>query len=292
MSDTPSTPDWWQASDGKWYSPEAHPDFRPAVPPPPTAPMPPRDQVVPWQVPPSTASTLGVGPPSGVPMAAGPAETISGLARVLNVMFIGWLVLGVATLVNLFIERSLLTDVQDNPFSVSFSDLEASDDRTGLLALIFLLLLLATAIVFLTWMNKAYKNLKFFGATTLRRSTGWSVGGWFIPIVSLWFPYQAMRDIWVGSDPDRTVGYPSGWWSQGAGAAVVKWWWGLWLASGLLGWQVFGSDEIDLDQALTNNMFGIVNELIGLASAVAALLLVKQVTARQVARAAASGAQI
>ena len=28
MSDTPAAADWWQASDGKWYPPEQHPDYR------------------------------------------------------------------------------------------------------------------------------------------------------------------------------------------------------------------------------------------------------------------------
>lgn len=37
MSMTPQGPGWWEASDGKWYPPEQHPDRR-AVPPPPVAP--------------------------------------------------------------------------------------------------------------------------------------------------------------------------------------------------------------------------------------------------------------
>ena len=28
MSDTPTGPDWWQASDDRWYPPETHPDYR------------------------------------------------------------------------------------------------------------------------------------------------------------------------------------------------------------------------------------------------------------------------
>lgn len=32
MSDTSQGYGWWQAADGKWYPPEAHPDFRPATP--------------------------------------------------------------------------------------------------------------------------------------------------------------------------------------------------------------------------------------------------------------------
>lgn len=39
MSDTPAGPGWWEASDGKWYAPELHPDHRP--PPPPVQDSPP-----------------------------------------------------------------------------------------------------------------------------------------------------------------------------------------------------------------------------------------------------------
>lgn len=33
MSDTSQGDGWWQASDGKWYAPEQHPDYRPPPPP-------------------------------------------------------------------------------------------------------------------------------------------------------------------------------------------------------------------------------------------------------------------
>lgn len=48
MSDTPQGEGWWQASDGKFYAPEQHPDYvPPAPPPPPPTAAPPAPQVVP-----------------------------------------------------------------------------------------------------------------------------------------------------------------------------------------------------------------------------------------------------
>ena len=47
MSDTSQGDGWWQASDGKWYAPEQHPDYKPAPPPPPPdAPPPPTGDAV------------------------------------------------------------------------------------------------------------------------------------------------------------------------------------------------------------------------------------------------------
>src|SRR5947209_7011995 len=40
MSDTQRGPGWWIASDGKWYPPELHPNYRPPPPPAPTPPPP------------------------------------------------------------------------------------------------------------------------------------------------------------------------------------------------------------------------------------------------------------
>lgn len=41
MSEVPQGPEWWQATDGKWYPPEQHPHYQPQPPPPPPVPVPP-----------------------------------------------------------------------------------------------------------------------------------------------------------------------------------------------------------------------------------------------------------
>jgi hypothetical protein len=40
LSDVSQGPGWWQASDGKWYAPEQHPNYQPPPPSPATAPAP------------------------------------------------------------------------------------------------------------------------------------------------------------------------------------------------------------------------------------------------------------
>ncbi len=62
MSETPAGPGWWQASDGRWYPPEAHPAAAPPPPPPP--PPPPA---------PGTPPGGYAGPPSGPPFTGPPA---------------------------------------------------------------------------------------------------------------------------------------------------------------------------------------------------------------------------
>jgi uncharacterized RDD family membrane protein YckC len=52
MSDFAQGPGWWQASDGKWYAPEQHPNY--VAPPPPPAPPSPPAPPPPTSVPPSS----------------------------------------------------------------------------------------------------------------------------------------------------------------------------------------------------------------------------------------------
>src|SRR5579872_6222317 len=49
MSDVSGGPGWWQASDGRWYPPEQHPNYAP--PPPPPASPPPSPPAPPWPPP-------------------------------------------------------------------------------------------------------------------------------------------------------------------------------------------------------------------------------------------------
>lgn len=60
MSDTQQGPGWWKASDGRWYPPETHPDYRPPPPPPPRpVPAPPQHARPPAQPRPGPAPNYG-----------------------------------------------------------------------------------------------------------------------------------------------------------------------------------------------------------------------------------------
>ena len=96
MSDVSQGPGWWQASDGKWYAPELHPDYQPpteaVAPTPPDPPQEPPPEPAPTQAAPVTPEPTQaiptaapieptqmiptpppVGPPAGPPLgAAGP----------------------------------------------------------------------------------------------------------------------------------------------------------------------------------------------------------------------------
>ena len=83
---------------------------------------------------------------------------------------------------------------------------------------------LGTAITALMWIHRANYNARQLGASGLKFTPGWAVGWYFIPIASLWKPYQAMKEICQASFN------PSGWWDEDA-PSLVPLWWALWLVT-------------------------------------------------------------
>jgi hypothetical protein len=72
------------------------------------------------------------------------------------------------------------------------------------------------AIGFVVWFRRARINAED-SDWRQRRSLGWAVWGWVIPIGNLWIPFQLMGDIWRASLPeseqDKTAWLPGLWWT-------------------------------------------------------------------------------
>lgn len=92
---------------------------------------------------------------------------------------------------------------------------------------------LAIIVLFCVLMPRATRNARVLGSP-MSMSPGWAVGYFFIPIMNLWKPYQAMKEIWQGSDPDPAVDA-----LRVRVPALIPWWWGTylghWLGTGVIG---------------------------------------------------------
>ena len=94
-----------------------------------------------------------------------------------------------------------------------------------LLALLEVLIYLATAIFFCVWLYRASDNLRAFNPWIRPDySPGWAVGSFFIPFVNLVVPYRAVREVWQKSgSPDERL------FSEPAPPARFPIWWLFWL---------------------------------------------------------------
>lgn len=107
----------------------------------------------------------------------------------------------------------------------------------GLTALVALVAVLPSTVVFLVWVYRIYANLRPLGARQLKVTPGWAVGYFFIPIINLFKPYQIMDEAWKASEPGAVArGWPSPEY-KGRSLPVLGWWWFSWLAWNLA-WRV------------------------------------------------------
>ena len=102
--------------------------------------------------------------------------------------------------------------------------------RQMLIGSITLLCHFITMIVFCLWTYRISSNAHHFSGSTQRHPPSWSVGSYFVPIVNLWHPYQA---LWDAHKTFINTG------EKLKSASVFQFWWTAWFASGIIGLVVF-----------------------------------------------------
>lgn len=142
--------------------------------------------------------------------------------------------------------------------------------RLGI-AFIAALCTIGSAICFLIWMHQAYFNLEPLQAKVRRFTPGWAIVSWFLPILNFYRPYQAMVDIWHGSDP-HALESPArrSWW------LIVPTWWILWLSKTVFSLYVFHQsiNVGTLDIMIEASYNQIVLSIVSIAAAIVTILMV------------------
>ncbi|MFE9320039.1 DUF4328 domain-containing protein [Nocardia sp. NPDC052278] len=105
-----------------------------------------------------------------------------------------------------------------------------------------LMALLGTGIVFMAWLRQARSNADALCAARHRLPIGWVVGGWFCPVVNLWFPATILTDVLRASDPRTPTDAPD--LRRRPGGLLVGVWWTAWLATWIVLFWPVDSDFI------------------------------------------------
>ena len=151
----------------------------------------------------------------------------------------------------------------------------------GTVSFFGLIVLLATAVVFLFWQHRVYKNLPALGVPRPEFSSGWVVGSWFVPFLNLVRPYEIMKYIRDKSDPE-TVKLGFGDYDTG-GNSTLKAWWGFWIACYIVDRfsnRMYGRVET-LDGHVAAGLVGIFSSGLTIVAACLAIVVVRDITSRQ-----------
>lgn len=202
-----------------YASPQA---ANPFVPPAPQAPVP---VVVPYQ------STRG--------------KTIFAIAMAGIVIVMQFLLAGSAVLQLQLLESGRSTGGID-PAAAA-----ANDARHVGLSQALIVVGIISFIALLVWIYAVHRNLPALGATGLEFTPGWAVGWFFVPILNLFKPCQALFEIWNGSDPARLPRQDLD--ASVQSGAIVGWWWGLRIIAALVGqlFAVYARQSSSIEELVT-----------------------------------------
>jgi hypothetical protein len=152
--------------------------------------------------------------------------------RAKNAIIFIWiiLVLDVLSLISGYFQYDLLSTVANggfiSPVQATFNDL-----REQIIAILYLLASIVSAITFIQWFRRAYFNLHLH-VEYLLHPEGWAAGSWFVPIVSFYRPYQIMKELYEESIElleKRGIHIPN------ISMNYISVWWAFWILSSIFG---------------------------------------------------------
>src|SRR4051812_15179769 len=227
-------------------------------------------------------------PPEARPAGFGEYRDVSWRARLAR----GWLVvsLGLSVLSGA-LEIGHLNLLGDTTTAdATFATLQRIDASNVTLGTVYLLTFGAfifTTVFFIMWTYRAYKNGAALGAQSPRFGAGWAIGGWFVPIMSLWRPKQIVDDIWRMSDPADPPFVRSVDWRNRSVPFLISAWWGVFIVSGFVDRFAARGDASTVEGDRTMTSWGLVGSGLSVIGAALAIWLISTCTARQRERAAA-----
>ncbi len=200
--------------------------------------------------------------------------SLTGRSTVLKVLLVLGMFLSLGAAGSSYLQLDMLERAVT--VGVDEDEAEANDFRETVVSLPGLAVYIMTAIVFGMWIYRANGNVRALGARGLRHTPGWAVGWFFVPILNLWKPCEAMNDLYRASE--RVHG-----WQKRQSPVVIVVWWICWIISGVLG-QAAGRIALraeTLPQLKLATNISLVSDCFDVPLALVALLLVTKIQTHQ-----------
>lgn len=211
---------------------------------------------------------------------ARPKDTVRPNAtRAKNAELFIWVVLavGFVSFISSWMQYDLLTNVQ-NGGAYTDDQLTFNDLREFVMGILQLIIYLTSGVVFIMWFRRAYYNLGL--RTTLAHDDGWAAGGWFVPIISLYRPYQMMQEIDQGTGLliEKRSAKP-----EKDNGMLMGIWWVLWIASGIVSQLVFRRSlrAEGIADLLNTTMLDMISFVPDIPMGILAVLLVRKIADKE-----------
>ncbi len=182
-----------------------------------------------------------------------------------------------------FFQLDLLNKIKEGAYYTG-TEAISNDSRQQIIGVLQIIILIIAGIAFLLWFYRSHRNLSALGARNLKYSSGWAIGGFFVPFLNLVRPYQVMKETYKESDPDFTFSVISekSKCKDPRSSSLVGWWWFLYLLSITWGYVVMGvlSGE-SLESLISGTWLSISSEIIDIIAALVTIKLIKEIVEKQ-----------
>lgn len=139
-------------------------------------------------------------------------------AQIAIILFCIYLFANVISICSGILEYNLLHNLEE----ATESEIDWNDIRQVIIALFQILIYIPTFILFFIWLYRYSCNTHSLIKKPLTYTPGWTVGYFFIPIVNLFRPCQAINELCKENN-------------KGKSSDIVGWWWATWVVSTILG---------------------------------------------------------
>ncbi len=176
-----------------------------------------------------------------------------------------------------FSQIELLFRVQAG-VAVGEAEVIANDSRQAMMGFVYFTAFFITAIAFCLWIHRAHRNLPALGAHDLKYSPAWAVGGFFVPILSLFRPYQVTKEIWKASDPNAGSGSNLDW-HDAPTSPLIIWWWVTFLISSYAGYILLrmALSAETISDFMSLSVMTLVTDIVDIPAAILAIILVRTI---------------
>jgi len=142
----------------------------------------------------------------------------------------------------------------------------------GILSILVGVATITGFILFLMWFRRAYKNIQIIGYKT-KHIDGWAVGGFFVPILAVFYPYNIMTEIWqkmqLTAEGNGIKHYLKG--------GIHGWWWFFWILSYIISYislKMQMNGQVDIESQIPT-WISVFTNVIELLDALFTILVVK-----------------
>ena len=195
--------------------------------------------------------------------------------RAKNAITLIWIILTleIISLISGYLQYDLLNTAA-NGGEISIESANSNDNREQIIGIVYSIVYIISAVMFIQWFRRAYFNLHQI-TNTLKYKEGWAAGAWFVPVLSLFRPYQIMKDLFIKTKEYLSVKNLDN--NNNLSTEIIGWWWTLWIANNFLSQVVvrYSMRAETIDELTNMTLANIFLNIFGIPLALIAIKMIK-----------------